>query len=250
MSNAIAESYLEHSYDIRIRSSTSLATFMERQLDELKVKMERSSLALAAFERELTVINPEAKTNILESRLVQLNTEHTAVQADRCASKRPGNRFRADRLRQRWHRRKGTRCASWRSIPRKRANTLPMSPGITARTIRISPRQGAARSGGRGTEVTRAGIAQRVEVGYRESQRREEMAGAAAAQAKTEFDRVNARSYEYQAAKREAEADKTLYAELVRKIKEAGINAGFQNSAIRIADAARPALHRYLPIFL
>jgi succinoglycan biosynthesis transport protein ExoP len=84
-------------------------------------------------------------------------------------------------------------------------------------------------------------------VEYRESQRREAMAGEAAAQAKTEFDRVNARSYEYQAAKREAEADKTLYAELVRKIKEAGINAGFQNSAIRIADAARPALQPVSP---
>ena len=34
--NAIAQSYLEHSYDIRMRSSASLATFMERQLDELK----------------------------------------------------------------------------------------------------------------------------------------------------------------------------------------------------------------------
>lgn len=31
-----------------------------------------------------------------------------------------------------------------------------------------------------------------------------------------------------------------LYEELVRKIKEAGINASFQNSAIRIADPARP----------
>ena len=59
------------------------------------------------------------------------------------------------------------------------------------------------------------------------------------ANAKSEFDLVNARSYEYQAVKREADADKTLYAELVRKIKEAGINAGFQNSAIRIADSAR-----------
>jgi len=41
-------------------------------------------------------------------------------------------------------------------------------------------------------------------------------------------------------AEAEADADKTLYEELVRKIKEAGINAGFQNSAIRIADPARP----------
>jgi capsular exopolysaccharide synthesis family protein len=63
----------------------------------------------------------------------------------------------------------------------------------------------------------------------------------AVAETKAEFDRLNARSFDYQSLKREAEADKTLYEELVRKIKEAGINAGFQNSAISIADTARPA---------
>jgi succinoglycan biosynthesis transport protein ExoP len=47
---------------------------------------------------------------------------------------------------------------------------------------------------------------------------------------KAEFDSLNARSFEYQALKREAEADKKLYEELVRKIKEATINASFQNS--------------------
>ena len=34
--NAIVESYLEHIYNIRIRSSASLSTFMERQIEELK----------------------------------------------------------------------------------------------------------------------------------------------------------------------------------------------------------------------
>jgi capsular exopolysaccharide synthesis family protein len=63
----------------------------------------------------------------------------------------------------------------------------------------------------------------------------------AVATTKAEFDRLNASSFEYQSLKREADADKTLYEELVRKIKEAGINAGFQNSSIRIADPARPA---------
>ena len=37
-------------------------------------------------------------------------------------------------------------------------------------------------------------------------------------------------SFEYQTLKREAEGDKKLYEELIRKIKEAGINASFQNS--------------------
>ena len=64
---------------------------------------------------------------------------------------------------------------------------------------------------------------------------------------KAEFDRLNSRSFEYQTLKREAEGDKKLYEELVRKIKEAGINASFQNSSIRVADPARPGLKPVFP---
>ena len=83
VANAIADSYLEHTYNIRYRSSASLSAFMEKQLEELKAKMERSSAALVQFERELNVINPEEKTSILSARLLQLNTEYTNAQADR-----------------------------------------------------------------------------------------------------------------------------------------------------------------------
>jgi len=86
-----------------------------------------------------------------------------------------------------------------------------------------------------------------VEIGYREAQRREVMVGDAVTAAKAEFDRMNARSFEYQAVKREADADKNLYEQLVRKIREAGINAGFQNGSIRIADSARAALKPVFP---
>jgi capsular polysaccharide biosynthesis protein len=74
--NAIAQSYLEHTYNIRVRSSANMATFMERQLEELKTKMEQSGKALVGFERDLSVINPEEKTNILSARLLQLNTDY------------------------------------------------------------------------------------------------------------------------------------------------------------------------------
>ncbi len=81
--NAIAQAYLEHTFEIRVRSSAALESFMERQLEELKAKMERSSQALGAFERELNVINPEEKTNILSARLLQLNTEYAASPASK-----------------------------------------------------------------------------------------------------------------------------------------------------------------------
>ena len=52
VANGVAQSYVEHTYNIRFRSSASLASFMEKQIEELKAKMERSSAALAQFERE------------------------------------------------------------------------------------------------------------------------------------------------------------------------------------------------------
>src|SRR5579859_8196791 len=83
VANGIARSYLEHTYKIRFSSSASLASFMEKQLEELKAKMERSSTALAQFEKELNVINPEEKTSILSARLLQLNTDYTTAQTER-----------------------------------------------------------------------------------------------------------------------------------------------------------------------
>jgi capsular exopolysaccharide synthesis family protein len=58
---------------------------------------------------------------------------------------------------------------------------------------------------------------------------------------------LNSRSFDFDSLKREADADQKLYEELVRKIKEAGINANFQGSAVRIADRARPALRPVYP---
>src|SRR5207248_11538983 len=83
VANAIANSYILHSYTIRYRASANLSAFMEKQLEELKSNMERSSGALVQFERELKIINPEEKTSISSARLLQLNTEYTNAQSDR-----------------------------------------------------------------------------------------------------------------------------------------------------------------------
>jgi polysaccharide biosynthesis transport protein len=96
-------------------------------------------------------------------------------------------------------------------------------------------------------EDTRRNVGQRVETDYRQASNREQMLQKSVRETKAEYDQLNARSFEYQQLKREAEADRGLYGDLERRIKEAGINAGFQNNSIRIADLARPP---YKPVFL
>jgi uncharacterized protein involved in exopolysaccharide biosynthesis len=61
VANEIAQSYLAHTYRIRYQATAGLSQFMERQLEELRAKMEKSGMALAQFERELNVINPSRR---------------------------------------------------------------------------------------------------------------------------------------------------------------------------------------------
>lgn len=241
VANAISQSYLEHTFEIRIQSSNALSTFMEKQLDELRAKMERSDMALAQFERELNVINPEDKTNILSSRLLQLNTEFTNAQGDRvrkeaafhslqsgsvAAAEVSGQGEELNRLQDRVNQAK------------QHLATVASVYGPAHQEYRKAANDLAEVQ--RQFEEMRRSVAQRVETDYRQALTREQMLGKTVSETKAEYDQLNARSFEYQQLKREAETSKTLYSDLERRIKEAGINAGFQNSSIRIADLARP----------
>ena len=110
--NEIAKSYIRHTYDIRFQAASQMTGYMEKQLEELKAKMERSAGALANLEKDLDVINPEEKTNVFSARLLHLDNDLTAAEVDRagkeaaynavksgslagCGSLRPGGAARA-----------------------------------------------------------------------------------------------------------------------------------------------------------
>ncbi len=248
VANAIANSYLLQTYDLRIRSAAGLSSFMEKQLDELKAKMERSSLALAQFEKDLDVINPEEKTNILSARLLQLNTDYTAAQADRVRAEAAWNAIRSGSL-------EAAEASSQGDSLVKLGETLDQARqrfALVKATYGTShPEYRKAASELAEVEKqyndTRRSIADRVQTQYKESLNREQMLQSAVNETKAEWDRNNARSFQYQQLKQEADTDKTLYDELIRKIREADINAGFQNNNIRIADVARPPLKPVFP---
>jgi succinoglycan biosynthesis transport protein ExoP len=248
VANAVAQSYLEHTYDIRFRSSASLSSFMEKQLEELKAKMERSSAALAQFERELNVINPEEKTSIISARLLQLNTEYTNAQADRVRKEAMYNLAKdgsPDALEV------STQGAPLARLTEKLNEAEQRFAEVRTHYGEAHPeyRQAAGQVAEvrRQLQQTREDIEQRIQIDYQSAVSRESMLQKSVTQTKAEFDHLNAHSFEYQALKRDADADKKLYDELIQKIREAGINAGFQTSAIRIADRARPPLKPVSP---
>jgi capsular exopolysaccharide synthesis family protein len=247
VANAVAESYIQHTYDIRFRATAGLSAYMEKQIEELRAKMEKSSAALAQFEKDLSVINPEEKTSILSARLLQLNTEYTTAQADRVRQQAAFNSVKSGSMEAAQASTQGEqlrRLADHVDEAREKFATIAAQYGAGHPEYKKAHSQVAELE--RQLEDLKANIMNRVSLEYKESANRESMLASAVAETKAEFDQLNAHSFQYKALKQEAESDKGLYEELVRKIKEAGINSSFQNSSIRLADSARPGL---LPVF-
>ena len=248
VANGVVESYINHVYSIRYEATANLSSFLERQMEELKARMERSSAALAAFEKELDVVNPDEKTNILSARLLQLNAEYTNAQADRIRKEAAFNAVRSDSLEAA---EASTQGEELRRIEEHLNAAHEKFASIQSQYGYNHPEYKKAKSElteiERQVDVTVKNIRERVAVEYQAAVAREKMMKKNVEATKAEFDRINARSFEYKALKDEADSDKTLYQQLIKKIREERVNASFQNSSIRLADRARPALKAIFP---
>ena len=246
--NEIAHSYIRHTYDIRYQAASQMTGYMEKQLEELKAKMERSAGALANLEKELDVINPEEKTNVFSARLLQLDNDLTAAEVDRAAKEAAYNSVK-----------NGSLPAAEASEQGEQLRDLEAKLNeATEKFAEVKTQFGSShpvykKAAGEVSQlqwevdVLRRRIVERVGVDYKQAVNRESLLRQDMSQAKIEFDQMNARSFEYKALKQEADTDKALYEELIRKIREAGINASFESSSIRLADVARPALYPSFP---
>ena len=246
--NEIAKSYIRHTYDIRFQAASQMTGYMEKQLEELKAKMERSAGALANLEKDLDVINPEEKTNVFSARLLHLDNDLTAAEVDRAGKEAAYDAVKG-----------GSLPAAEASDQGEQLRSLEAKLNeATERFADVKTQFGSShpvykKAAGQVNELQqqvdglRGQIVERVGINYQQAVKRESLLRRDMTQAKAEFDQMNARSFEYKALKQEADTDKALYEELIRKIREAGINASFESNSIRLADVARPALYPSFP---
>jgi succinoglycan biosynthesis transport protein ExoP len=241
VANAIAQSYLEHSYSLKLQSSASLSRYVDRQLQELKAKMDQSSLALARYERELNLVNPQEKTSLVSMRLLQLNTEYTQAQSERFKREAAFNMAKSDNLdvAQASSISESLRkLVERRDEAREKFSQTKEHYGVDHPEFRRQSAQMIELD--RQVDASRQSIAKRLEALYKEAIDREAMVIESLRGAKGESDRLNAKSFDYDGLKREAESDKKLYEQLGQRVKEATVNASFRSGSIRIADPARP----------
>jgi len=237
--NAHLETFVEQNFRSRYEATTQASTWLADQLEELKVKVQRSEDARIAYERQNQIWSLDDKSNITTQRLADVNKELTDVQTERMKKESLYEFAKAGNL---------------DSVPQVQTNGVLLEMIRRRAEMNSDYNDALTQYGPNFPKVLRMkdhlkefdenlakqkqSIIDGLESDYREARQRETLLTQALEQQKADVNAMSEKLVEYNILKREAETDKTLYDGLQTKLKEAGISAGLRSSNIRIVDPA------------
>jgi capsular exopolysaccharide synthesis family protein len=237
--NAHIENYIEQNFRSRYEATAQASTWLAGQLNELKIKVEKSEDARIAYERQNQIWTLDDKQNITTQRLSDVNKELTEAQSDRMKKEalyefaKSGDTDAVPQLRD---------SEILQDILKKRTETVAQYTEALNQYGPNYPKvqrfQAQLKEFDALIESEKKNVVNRMESDYRAARQRETLLVQALDNQKVEANQLSERLVQYNILKREAEANKTLYEGLLTKLKEAGISVGLRSSNIRIVDPA------------
>lgn len=246
--NTLASAYVENNFKTRFESTMQASEWLQNQLNDLQIKVEKSQEALVKFQRENNLVGLDDKSNTIVAKLDDLNREATAAQADRVIKEAQYQL---------------TQAGDWDSLPELSANSLIQDFRRQEADIKRQLAQATVQFGPSYPKVIELNqqlldiqatikgeldrIVARKASEYRAAVARERMLQSALNSQKQEVGSLNEKAIEYFALKREADTNRNLYEGLLSKLKEAAVTSGLKSSNVRVVDVARPADHPSKP---
>jgi len=240
--NTMASEFIDQSLEARWASAQHTGEWLGRQLDELKVKLERSEDQLQRYAKAMNLVftGDKENANIAEDKLRQLQTELAKVEAERIAkqsryelaSRSPIETVSAtlDDETLRTNRDKLTEL---------RRQLAELSSSYTAAHYKVKRAQAQIAELEAEQDRQRDRILARVLAEYEEAARREKLLRLDYdAQAAIVSDQAQ-KAIHYNVLKREVDTNRQLYESLSQKVKEAGVASAMRASNVRVVDPAQ-----------
>jgi len=254
VANAVAQSLVVHANDTAAQSMNQTNGIVAGSLASLREKMDKSNHDLADYEKQLGMIDPQQRITVLNSQLVQLNTELTSAQTERVT--------REATLRLLNH---SDTLATAQALDALR--TTPDTSLNEAVTRLDAARQqfAAARSYYGEThpeyakakqqveELTRqlnemvANARDRANAAFQHAVSRQNQLRGLVAATKVEVDSLQAKDQQYEQLRSRAESDNKLYESLISQSLLTGINKQFDSASLQVFAAARPPEQQIFP---
>jgi capsular exopolysaccharide synthesis family protein len=248
--NALGNEYIDQSMEARWQMNQRTSEWLTRQLEDVRIKLERSEDQLERYARQsgLLFTGDKEKQNVSDEKLRQLQQELSKAQADRIS------------MQSRYEMAQGAEPDSLpdvlndnslRDYQSKLTDLRRQEADLSAtyRPEYAKVKKVKAQIVALETALVRErkAIIERIRNDYEQAQRREKLLGASYATQATLVTAESEKSIQYNILKREVDTTRSLYEGMFQRVKESAIASAMRASNVRIVDLAAVPKLPYKP---
>jgi polysaccharide biosynthesis transport protein len=239
VANGHVHNYIEQNFRSKYDATTQASGFLSQELEELRIKVEKSEDARVAYERQNQIWQIDEKQNITTQTLGDLNKAVTEAQTGMAASEAlyrmatSGNvdllpEVRNSPVIQDLTKRKSALDDSYTQALEQYGPNFPKVQRIAEQKKEVE------------AELARAQniMVGSIEEDYNTARQHLGLLQEALERQKAESNELAEKLVQFHILEHDAESNKQLYDGLLQKLKEAGITAGLRSSNIRVVDPA------------
>jgi capsular exopolysaccharide synthesis family protein len=246
--NTLANEFIDENLESRWKSTERTSEWLTRQLDDVRIKLERSDDKLQEYARGAGLIFTGEKNNVDEEKLQQLQTGLTAARADRIAKQ---SRYEiattsspealpdilSDTALREYA---GKLTELRRQIAELGATYTPDHPRIQRVQAQIATIQAAF-------DNDRSNILSRIKNDYDEAVRKEKLLSDDYAQQTHLVSGQGEKAVQYNILKREVDSNRAAYDAMLQQLNQASIASALRASNVRVVDPAKVPNRPYKP---
>jgi capsular exopolysaccharide synthesis family protein len=237
--NTHVQNFIEQNFRSKYDATTQASSWLSAELEELRMKVEKSEDDRIAYERKNQIWQIDEKQDISTQKLVDLSktvTDAQTVLADKEALYHMALSADVDSLPEiRSNPLVGELLKRKSDLSEQYADALNQYGPNFPKVVRLAEQEKQVDGD---LEKARKAAVDTIKEEYETAKNHVAILEAALDKQKTEANDVAEKLVNYHILEHDADANKQLYNGLLEKLKEAGISAGLRSSNIRVVDPA------------
>jgi capsular exopolysaccharide synthesis family protein len=237
--NSLIKNFVENNFQTKYNATRQATGWMEGQLDELKVKVEKAQQAMVNYERANNIANLGEKQTVAESRFEDLSKEFNQAQSDRLTKESLYRMVSTNDAQV------GFLAAGNGLLGSLEAKEVDLKEQYSEALAQYGPTYPKAlRLQDQMKDVDalivreRKRMVENIRNEFLAAARRQQFLASALADQKKEVDKGSQFLIEYNLLKRELDSNQTLYDGLLQRLKDATVTAGLRATNIHTIDEA------------
>jgi succinoglycan biosynthesis transport protein ExoP len=236
--NSLAQEYIELNFETRYKAAMMATEFLNKELEQLKIRVEKSDETLLSYAREHGIVGEASeKENIVLQKLASLNEELTKVQADLITK---AVQFEASRTATVPNFPENLKTTSITDIETRLSRSNQELASLLARYGQdwpeVAQKQREIFELDDQLVVQKQKALGKVRSDYELAQNHYRTISTALEDQKQLANKLNQDSIQFNILKREVDSNKQLYEGLLQRLKEASVSAGLRSSNIHIVQ--------------